>query len=367
MWLFKKQSKVDDFKGYVDSADLEKLQVLLDKKKVGLSYNTFGITPRLGKDRQYPVLYKLVDDDSRDVTDLVDLVNKLSEDYVRKQIYSEIAQDPILRFTKFFDTKEKVLSILLHQFFSVDPIHICIIADKRCYMETLIEITHSLHPKSILYNGERLTPSVSDGKLESPGLFADYDEGLICFPNIQKLADSELKVLQNVIRDNSITKKYKSKIFKLPTRVSILAYSNPNTAVFVGKHNGLFKQQFPIETDILAQFHMVVCVRCNDEGCLAPTSYSETDIEFVQDYMNYAHTIGVSFPKKFDEHIVNWYKLVQKEAKSVLSPVSDQLVICLIRLSCAHARMHLRDEVQLEDLKRAMDLLQDTLNLIEYV
>jgi hypothetical protein len=363
MWFEKKHEKADLFKDFCSKQELTKISQLLLKQKIGVIYKSFGISTKLANDISYPLLHPIVEED---MSTFIDHINGLSQMHARKAIYAQIAFEPISRLTKFFDTKQKIFSVLLHQFFSVDPIHICIIADKRCFAQTLIDITHTLHPKSTLYTNQNVVPELDDGALKSPGLFGMYTEGLIVLPYPEKLTDSQKEILLEVMQTNAITLTTKQKVFKIPAQTSILAYAHPNTSVFVGKHVGLYKQQLPLDADFLENFHIIMCVRCQSEGCLAPKTYSETDLEFVQDFIHYAHTRQVIFPKKFDTYIVDWYKLIDNDKKQIIPPITQKIVIGLIRISIAHARMHLRDEVTLEDLKYAMDLIQDTLHMTEF-
>jgi hypothetical protein len=363
MWFEKKHEKASLFEDFCSKQDVSKISSLLHKQKIGIVYKSFGISTQLANDISYPQLHPLVEENLLEFTEHI---NSLSQMHARKAIYAQIAFEPISRLTKFFDTKQRVFSVLLHQFFSVDPIHICIIADKRCFAETLLEITHSLHPKSALYKDQNLVPILDDGAMIEQGLFGDFDEGLVCIPQPQKLSDEQKEVLLEVMQNGALIRSHKSKVFKIPTNTSIITITHPNTSVFVGKHVSLYKQQLPLDTDFLENFHITLCVRCQVEGCLAPKSYSETDLEFVQDFIHYAHTKQVIFPKKFDTYIVDWYKLVESDKKTIIPPITQKVVIGLIRISVAHARMHLRDEVTLDDLKYAMDLIQDTLHMIEY-
>lgn len=358
------------YESFCREDELERIEKLLKDKLVGVSFSSFGISERLAKDVSYPVMHFL--QEHTEHVDFVDTLNHNAYIYYRNTIFAEIGKVAQETFVRFFDSKPEILSILLHQFFSTDPLHVMLISDKHCHTETLIEILLSVHPHARLVKsgdsvelGPVITTQGKQASMEE-GILQEYTDGLVAFQHVEQLNKSAQAKLVEAMDTGYIYKKVSGKIFKPPSKVSVLGYTQPNTSVFVGKHTGLFKQQLPMQLELMEHFHMVVCVRCSQEGCLAPLSYSETDMDFVQDYIAYAATKQIVFPRKFDKHVADWHKLVLTKREKYIPPITKNLAIAVIRLSVAHARMHLRDEVELSDLKYAMDLLQESLNLITY-
>ena len=82
------------------------------------------------------------------------------------------------------------------------------------------------------------------------------------------------------------------------------------------------------------------------------------DMEFIKDYVDFAEQVDVEFPKELERQVVDFSTELKKDEKKYLIEISPRVVIGLIRLSKAAARMELRKIVAKEDIDKAEEIIK---------
>ena len=82
------------------------------------------------------------------------------------------------------------------------------------------------------------------------------------------------------------------------------------------------------------------------------------DMEFIKDYVEFAEQVDVDFPKEFEKQVVNFSTELKKDEKKYLVEISPRMVIGLIRIAKAAARMELRKTVKKEDIDKAEEIIK---------
>ena len=161
---------------------------------------------------------------------------------------------------------------------------------------------------------------------------------------------------------------------KLDARISVLATANPKGDKFVGTDPEQLKKQLPFDAALLSRFHLVFFARKPDmEGFKEITrkiikgtkkKTSAESIDFIKKYIVRAEKINVEIPRAIEQDIIDFAEILKKEEGNSLIEVSPRLVIGLVRLVKASARLELRSEVEHRDLELVKGIFRESLKVI---
>ncbi len=79
---------------------------------------------------------------------------------------------------------------------------------------------------------------------------------------------------------------------------------------------------------------------------------------FIREYVDFAEQVDVEFPKEFEKQVVEFSTTLKKDEKKYLIEISPRIVIGLIRIAKASARMELRKTVKKEDIDKAEEIIK---------
>ena len=101
----------------------------------------------------------------------------------------------------------------------------------------------------------------------------------------------------------------------------------------------------------------------NNNTRLNKNKTNQRDLEFIKDYVDYAKTIEVEFPKDFQKDVVEFSRELKEKEKNFIVEVSPRMIIGLIRLAKAAARLALRNKVDTKDRDKAKKIIKKRLNI----
>jgi len=158
---------------------------------------------------------------------------------------------------------------------------------------------------------------------------------------------------------------------KFDANVRLLASANPIGDKFRGTTRDAIVRQLPFEPALLSRFTLVFLLRkpdlktfMNIAGDIVDKNKKQiapADADFISKYVEYALSLDVDFPKKFKPSVVEFSRQIKQAEERLFFEVSPRLIHGLINLSKAYARMRLANKVTELDVKRAKQLMWDSL------
>lgn len=162
-----------------------------------------------------------------------------------------------------------------------------------------------------------------------------------------------------------------NKHIKLDANISLLASANPKGDKFVGRTTETWLKQIPFDPALLSRFHLVFFIRRPNTKQFINiakkiVSQREKNIEindalFIRDYVEFSHMVEVSFDDKLKKKIVDFATKLKKDERKFLIEVSPRLILGLMRLAKASARIELRNKVEEKDLNKVFNLYEKSL------
>ncbi len=373
--LSKKESGyVSELKSYLDEKDIKKLVNFLKNKQIGISFSTIGVSNQIGEDSAYPQINPAVED--KEIIIFSESKNKeIKEKIMRKcfKSFSEKAKQTIKKYVA-----PNILGLELAkeaaalQIFAKDPFHILLLGDPGTGKTDILKSVSELHPITSFGLGSGsskagLSATVKGNEIMK-GLLPMANNGICCIDELNLMKKDDYAALYSAMEKGFITYDKANKHFNLEAKVRIIATSNPKGDRFVGNILDILKKQIPFESALLTRFHLVFLIRKpslekfskitskivqNDKS-----KVNQKDIDFIKHYVEFAEDVDVEFPKEFEKQVVDFSTQLKKDEKKYLVEISPRLVIGLIRIAKASARMELRKTVKKEDIDKAEEIIK---------
>ena len=131
------------------------------------------------------------------------------------------------------------------------------------------------------------------------------------------------------------------------------------------------KKQLPFDPALLSRFHLVFLLRKPSKKEFLEIAKSivegsdrivnEKESEFVKQYVAYAQKTKVEFDKKLQPVITDFFEGVKDREQELLIELSPRLVVGVVRLSKAVARLSLRSKVTHDDVREVLGLVEKSL------
>lgn len=273
-------------------------------------------------------------------------------------------------------------------------IHILLVGDPGVAKSVVLKFASSIAPKGRYVSGKSATSAgltaavVKDEFLRGWSLEAGAmvlsNKGTVCIDEIEKMDEHDRSAMHEAMEQQSVTISKANIHASLRAETTVLAAGNPKL--------GRFDTYAPITTQIdispalLSRFDILFVLRdipnkANDEA-IASHVLEEHKQDVVRDivdqklmrkYIAYARQrIKPKLSDEAVEEIKEFYvKLRNQSGKADSSGIKPIAITArqlegIIRLSEAHAKMRLSDEVRREDAKRAIELLKHSLSQVGY-
>ncbi len=373
--LSKKESGyISELGKYLEPKDLKKIKNLLKNKKIGVSFSNLGISEKIGDDALFPQLNLAIEDNELQL--FADKTNKEIEEKAKRKafrLFSEKARKTIKEFIapNIFGLELAKEAAAL-QLFATEPVHILLLGDPGTGKTDILRSASNLHPITSFGLGSGASKAGLSaaviGNEVIKGLLPMANNGICCIDELNLMKKTDYAALYSAMEKGFITYDKANKHFQLDAKIRIIATSNPKGDRFVGNIISILKQQIPFDSALLTRFHLVFLIR--RPGLERFTQITEKivqddkvkvsikDMEFIKGYVEFAEQVNVEFPKELENQVVNFSTELKKDEKKYLIEVSPRIVIGLMRLAKAAARMELRKTVTKEDIDKAEEIIK---------
>ncbi|WEW57987.1 MCM DNA helicase complex subunit [Emydomyces testavorans] len=377
------------FKTYVDVLHVQKV----DRKKLGIDAST--------------VEQEL----SEQIAGEVEQVRKISQEEVEKikataarpDVYELLSRSLAPSIYEMDDVKK---GILLQLFGGTNKtfekggspryrgdINVLLCGDPSTSKSQLLQYVHKIAPRGIYTSGKGSSavgltayvtrdPESRQLVLESGALVLS-DGGVCCIDEFDKMNDATRSVLHEVMEQQTVSIAKAGIITTLNARTSILASANPIGSKY--NPNLPVPQNIDLPPTLLSRFDLVYLVldridEQNDRRLAkhlvsmyledTPDNASNEEIlpvEFLTSYITYAKTnVSPRLTPAAGEALTNAYVEMRKLGDDIRSAerritATTRQLESMIRLSEAHARMRLAEEVVTADVEEAVRLIRSAL------
>ncbi|ABL77904.1 minichromosome maintenance protein MCM [Thermofilum pendens] len=264
-------------------------------------------------------------------------------------------------------------------------IHILLIGDPGTAKSQLLRYVASIAPRGLYTSGKGasaagLTAAVVKEKnsgefyLEA-GALVLADGGVACIDEFDKMEAKDRVSIHEAMEQQTVSIAKAGIVATLNARASILAAANPAFGRYLPGRN--ISENIDLPVTILSRFDLIFVVRdtpnaerdrelaqyvVDFHGETYPVSLEKVlDAQTLKKYIAYARRhVRPRLSPEAKSKIVEYYVNMRKKSEDASSPIAitPRQLEALIRLSEAHARMHLRDVVTARDAEVAISLME---------
>lgn len=265
-------------------------------------------------------------------------------------------------------------------------INILLVGDPSTAKSQLLRYTLNFVPLGIATTGRGssgvgLTAAVvldketGDKRLEA-GAMVLADRGVVCIDEFDKMSPLDRIAIHEVMEQQTVTIAKAGIHTTLNARCSVLAAANP----ILGSYNEQMSVQDNIRLpeSLLTRFDLifitldeydtikddmlskhVLNMHVSDER-----GESEISQSLFKEYIAYAKSLRPKLTRDAATVISKEYTQLRevKDKKSLMSNITPRMLETLIRLSTAHAKLRLSEEVEVEDAMASIELLRNNLS-----
>jgi len=370
----KESSYISELDKYLEPRDLKRIKNLLKNKKIGVSFSSLGISEKIGNDVSFPQLNLALEDNELQL--LIEKINKDIEEKLKRKVFRSFSENARKTIKEFIAPNIFGLELIKEasalQLFATDPVHMLLLGDPGTGKTDILRSVSKLHPITSFGLGSGaskagLSAAVKGNEIIR-GLLPMANEGICCIDELNLMKRADYAALYSAMEKGFITYDKANKHFQLDAKVRVIATSNPKGDRFVGNIISILKQQIPFDSALLTRFHLVFLIRRPGLERFAKITkkivqndkmkVSIKDMEFIKDYVDFAEQVDVEFPKEFEKQVVDFSTELKKDEKKYLIEISPRIVIGLMRLAKAAARMELRKIVKKEDIDKAEEIIK---------
>jgi len=364
----------EEVKDELSSTQAKFLKRILKKSTVGLVHKSLGTSASLGLNISYQRLQPAGTDEQE--TKKIESINEVFDRVAFEKAKLQFSKDALAKITSTIAPgiicSPAIRKACALQLFSVERFHILLLGDPGIGKTEIIRSSSELHPIHSFglgsgSSGAGLSLTVQ-GKQIYPGLLPQANEGICAIDELNLLPEKERGSLYNAMEKGFVTYAKGTVKTTHDAKVRVVATANPKGDKFIGRDVKFLRQQIPFDSALMSRFHLIFIMRLVSKAEFEEITssivgqrgqkVSQADIDFVRRYVEETEEIQVDFPKKFEEKIVKWTTQVKEQEDKLLISVSPRLVVGVVRIAQAHARMHLRREVSQADLDAAFDVME---------
>jgi DNA replicative helicase MCM subunit Mcm2 (Cdc46/Mcm family) len=353
---------------YADESTLKEAKKLIINDNATLSYGRFSVSKEMLEDFPFPVLHPI--SQNRDIQGRIIEINKKVEDAAREKAYYRFSKNAMSKITGLLSPSHSELNdlrtLLALQLLSSERVHIYLLSDPSVLSSEILRFAAALYEPSVFVSAAGSKIILSDVRKThgwSKGVLGLHTEGLVCVDEIDQLREPDSSALalcmnQGLFYEENDKRKQKQ------TKVMILASSNAQSGRFVGKSIDILRRQVPVSNDLLLAFHFVVLLRDNGTQKVSQFKIHKPDYDFVKGYCSYASSFNVEVSAEAEEKIYSESEKLKLLDSNFIRPFDNQIVVGMIRLAKANAKMRLRKEVTAADVE-AVSLLLERLLVVK--
>ncbi len=373
-----KRELFEEAASYLSKESAKDIKYWLKIGAINIEKEIIG-TETLEEEEEYPQILAEKEADP-ELEDLVEEWNNAIEEKVQEDFFNRFSQKAgqlreliAPNIVGMEDVKESVLL----QLFADERVHILLLGDPGTGKTDVLRAAADLAPKSSFglgsgTSGAGLTVTVQGDEIIK-GLLPRAHNGLSCIDELNLMKSKDRAGLLNAMEKGFVSYDKGNKHLQVDADVKVLASANPEGDQFAGWMVDTLKKQLPFDPALLSRFHLVFLVRKPDVEEFKDITkeivsgeqkeVSEKEKKFVQDYIEHAQGLHVKFDDKLESLVTDFVEDVKANEDKYLIDVSPRLVVGIMRLAKARARLYLRRKVEKEDVNRVIDLMESSLEI----
>ncbi len=370
-----KKESFEKVKRFLEGRRLKEFKKLLKQGLVAVKDSFYG-SERLGVVEEHPFIEPLTD--NPEVRDAVDYWNEEILGRVRSVVFKSFAPNAESLANLIAPTihgLEAVKEAVLLQLFSSEKIHILLLGDPATGKSEILRSAADLALKSSYGLGSGtsnagLTVSKKGNSLFY-GLLPAAHQGLCCIDELNLLKEKDRAGLLNAMEKGFVTYDKAGSHLRVDADVKVLAAANPKGDRFAGWMVETLKKQLPFDPALLSRFHLVFLVRRPGvKGFVniakrivsgKAQGLSKEESSFVKDYQRFVEHLNPAFEKKHEALVTRFAERVKRDEEKFLVEVSPRIIVGVVRLAKARARLLMREKVSKEDVLKAISIVENSL------
>ena len=201
------------------------------------------------------------------------------------------------------------------------------------------------------------------------------DQGICCIDEFDKMLDQDRTAIHEVMEQQTISIAKAGIMTSLNARVSILAAANPAFGKYNPKKSIEANIQLPAA--LLSRFDLLWLMQdrpdrdmdlrlaqhityVHQHNVQPPTNFAPLDMKLMRRYIALCKTKQPVVPQSLSDHIVSVYCEMRKEARIATDTTftSARVLLAILRLSTALARLRLSNMVERDDVNEAIRLME---------
>ncbi|MBN1275602.1 ATP-binding protein [Candidatus Woesearchaeota archaeon] len=370
-----RREHVSALKPYLSPEDLKYAKYLLKLNRIGVSYHS--LNTRFAHEHSFPQLDKAVPEKSLTKTLNLwnDRIRSQAEEQAFRSFSERAAQVMPLVIAPHIVGMDAEKQAAAWQLFCPERVHLLLIGDPGTGKTEVLRGAAQFAPISSFGLGSGTSgaglSAAKRGKELVKGLLPLAHKGLCCIDELNLMRPHDRGSLLNAMEKGFVTYDKGTTHQQLPAEVRVLATANPKGDRFVGDNISFLKEQLPFDSALLSRFHLVFFIRrpskdefltitkrivADKEEALTPD-----DVRFIKDYVAYAERQPVAFNKSLEPVITDFFDDLKSREDEYLVELSPRLVLGVVRLAKAAARMRLKEKVTHADLVQVLDVLKHSL------
>jgi len=371
-----KRYALNQLRGYLSKEDLRKIKRAVNFGLVSFTNATLGLSKEIAEDKLFPSLSPLKTD--KKTREFVDRMNEKIEESVFESLFKDFSKRAWEVIPKYVAYKlhglELIKQAITLQMFS-QGVHILLLGDPGTGKTEFLQSVEKLYPKTSFGLGSGTTgvglAVTVRGKQVKPGLLPMANNGICCIDELNLMKKEDYASLYSAMEKGFITYDKGGSHYRFEANVRILATANPIGDKFRGTTRDAIVRQLPFESALLSRFTLVFLIRkpdlktfikiASDIVTKSKKQLKEGDVEFIRRYISFAEGLEVEFPKRFKAKVMAFSKEIKLAEDKFFFEVSPRLIHGLMNLSIAHARLHLRREVNSDDIAKARSIILSAL------
>lgn len=263
-------------------------------------------------------------------------------------------------------------------------INILLIGDPGAGKSALLIYARNVAPRAVYASGRSssaagltaavLRDEMSLGFVLEAGALVLADGGIACLDEFEKMNEQDRAAIHEIMEQGTLSIAKAGIVATLNARTSVLAAANPKFGRFDSYRS--LADQIDLPPTILSRFDLIFPIRDvpkeDKDRMIAqhilkframPEEGMKQDIEsdLLRKYVSYARknispTISQEAAKRMEDFYADMRRGGAEGANPV--PVTPRQLESIVRLSEARSRMRLANEVSIEDVDRAIDLME---------
>jgi len=377
-----KKRKLDKISPFLEKSQVKQIKYLLKLNHVDIKEEEWKLGSNvISKRKMFTAQTQELDED---ITTFLKEINKDIKQGIYAEAFKEYAKkagedipQTIAPNIMGMEIIKKAIGI---QLFAKERFHVLLLGDPGTGKTDLIRSGSELSPISSFGLGSGVSgvglAVAKIGKEIKKGLLVQAHKGICCIDELNLMKKEDRASLYNAMEKGfvSLDKGGAHEVF--PAKIKLLATANPIGDKFRGTNVDYIRRHLPFDAALLSRFHLVFIIkRPSKKEFLEITKKiisdddknKEQNLEFFKQYISHALTLKVEFPKKYEQMVVDFVEETRENEKKFIVEISPRLIIGIVNMTKARARMELRTEVTQDDIRDVLSIMKYSLNIEETI